>query len=1031
VIDKLVDFVTHERLIVIVLSLLLLGSSIYTFGHLNVEVYPDPSPPLIQVITQNPNWSAEEIERQLTVPLENELKGMPDMKNIRSISVFGLSTIYCYFNYGSEYFRDRQEVLNRMQAVTLPPGNQAEISPESPVGEIYRFQLVGERHTLMELKEAMDWIVVKKFKEIPGVVDVVSFGGPTKEYHVDLDPKKLLAFHLSVTQVMNALTNSNSNVGASYLELGGQSCNVRGIGLFKTTQDIESVMVAEKNGVPVYIRQLGEVRIGRKIPLGRVGRDDDPDIVEGMVLLRPGEKSLPVLKRIPPMITRLNSTILPKSMKIVTFYDRTDLISVTTHTVIHNLIGGIILVVFILFIFIGDVRASLVVAFTIPLTLAFTFLVMAARGESANLISMGAIDFGIIVEASIVMVENIYRHYTGMKISIENVRLVTFSAAKEVAVPIIFSTVILLVAFAPLFTMQGVEGKIFRPMAMTYGFALLGALLLSFTFSIVAASLFLRPRAHCQPFLMCLIARVYSWVLKGVLKMPALTVALSLVAVIGTAALIPSLGGEFMPKLEEGGLWVHGTLPTKITFRYACELTDQIRAIIKSYPEVKTVVSQLGRPDDGTDPTSFFNIEFFVCLKDRKEWPQGLTKNKLVEEMDTSLRQIPGVGFSFSQPIEDMVEEGMSGVKGGENAIKIVGGDLKTLNGLANRVLKVMEGVPGIKDMGILRELGQPNLIIRPDRNALARYGLQVGDVNGLIQTAVGGQAATQVLDGDRRFDLVVRFLPDYRMSIDAIGAIPVSTADGGFVPLRQVAEISQEVGASFVYRDNNERFIPIRFSVRGRDMVSTIDELGRKINGAIKMPEGYYFEWAGEFQEFNEANRRLMIMIPVSLVLIALLLYIAFRRISGVLLILGTVPLALIGGVLALYITKTNFSISAAVGFISLFGVSVLGGIILVSRINQLRAEGVPLEEAIHTGSELQLRPVLMVAMAAAFGLLPAAIATRIGSEIQQPLARVIVGGMITSPILTLIVIPALYRLVYRKHAQPQQIEQGSEEGR
>src|SRR3989454_1490697 len=1019
-IGKFIDFMLREKFLIIGFSILLLVGGLYAFNVLNIEAYPDPSPPTIEIIAQNAGWSAEEMERQITVPLETQLNGMPGLDHIRSISLFGLTDIKCYFRYETDYNFDRQEVLNRLQMAELPAGVEPKLSPTSAVGEIYRYQLVGDGQSLMDLKVAQDWILERQFKQVPGVIDVVSFGGGSKEFHIDLDPNKLIAFNISVPQVMNAVAQSNSNVGANYLEIGAQSYNVRGIGLFKDTEDIANVAVAAKNGTPIYVKQLGEVTIGAKVPLGKVGKDEQSDIVQGVVLMRRGEKSLPTLERVRQKVQALNNGILPQGMRIVPYYDRTNLINITTHTVTHTLIEGMVLVAFILLAFLGDLRASLVVALSIPLSLLFTFILMVLRGESANLISMGAIDFGIIVDASVVMVENICRHLAELGPSRRHIGqmkvLAVQLAAQEVSRPIFFSSAIIVAAFLPLFTMTGVEGKVFGPMALTYGFALTGALLLALTFSPVMASLVLKTRQEeKETFVIRGIRWVYTPLLRGVLAHPVATIAVAVLALGATLATVRFIGGEFMPKLEEGNLWVRATMPNTISYSYATQLSNQMRRVFAKYPEVISTVSQLGRPEDGTEATSYFNAEFFVNLKPREAWRQGLTKLALVRQIEEELRQIPGVDYNFSQTIQDNVEEAMSGVKG-ENSLKLFGDDLEKLEALAHQIEQVMRTVPGVADLSVFRSLGQPNLLIRANRQLAARYGVLPGDVNGTVQAAIGGQAVTQVLDGEKRFDVVVRFLPQYRDSIDTIATIPVSTPDGTYVPLKQVAEIVKQTGASFIYHEDNMRYIPVKFSVRGRDLQSTIAEAEAKITQQVRLPQGYRYAWAGEFQELQEAVRGLAIVVPVSLMLIFFLLYGAFGNLRDAFLLLGTVPLALLGGILSLLVTHTNFSISAAVGFISLFGVSVLGGVILMSRIKQLREqERLPLYEAISRGAELQLRPVLMAALAAAIGLLPASVATGIGSETQQPLARVVVGGMLPSAVLILLVLPAMYRLVYR----------------
>jgi cobalt-zinc-cadmium resistance protein CzcA len=1016
VVGKLIDFILREKLLIIAAALFLVIGGLYAFKVLNIEAYPDPSPPTIEVIAQNAGWSAEEMERQITVPVETQLNGMPGLDHIRSISLFGLTDIKCYFKYETDYNFDRQEVLNRLQMVDLPAGVQPQLSPTSAVGEIYRYQLVGNGHSLMDLKVAQDWILERQFKQVPGVIDVVSFGGDTKEFHIDLDPNKLIAFNVSVPQVMNAIAASNSNVGANYLEIGAQSYNVRGIGLFNSTEDIDNVAVAAKNGTPVYLKQLGEVSVGAKVPVGKVGKDEQSDIVQGVVLMRRGEKSLPTLELVRQKVDTLNHGILPEGMQIVPYYDRTKLIDITTHTVTHTLLEGMLLVALILLAFLGDLRASLVVALSIPLSLLFTFILMVIRGESANLISMGAIDFGIIVDASVVMVENIYRHLSEPNNPYRhNIHRTTVLAAQEVSKPIFFSSAIIVAAFIPLFTMTGVEGKVFGPMALTYGFALTGALLIALTFSPVMASLVLKPQAEeHETFVVRGIRSVYSRCLGGALTRPWITVGIAVLALVVTLSTLPFIGGEFMPKLEEGNLWVRASMPNTVSFSYARQLADQMRLTFKKYPEVTDVVSQLGRPDDGTDPTSYFNCEFFVNLKPRDQWRPGVDKPELVRQIEAELRQIPGVDYNFSQTIQDNVEEAMSGVKG-ENSIKLFGNNLEDLESSANKIAKVMGTVQGVEDLSVIGELGQPNLLIRVDRERAARYGILPNDVNGVVQAAVGGQSVTQVLDGERRFDVVVRFLPQYRENVDSISNIPISTADGGRIPLKQVADVVKQTGASFIYREDNARYIPVKFSVRGRDLQSTIAEAERKLSEQVQLPAGYHYEWAGEFQELQAAVARLEIVVPISLLIIFFLLYSAFRSITDAFLLIGTVPLALIGGLLSLLITQTNFSIAAAVGFISLFGVSVLGGVILVSRIQQLREEGVPLRDAVSRGSELQLRPVLMAALSAAIGLLPASVATGIGSETQKPLARVVVGGMLTSSVLILLVLPAMYLIVHR----------------
>ncbi len=1008
--NRLIEIVLRERILVIALAAALLAGGAFALKYLNIEAYPDPSPPLIEIIAQQPGYSAEEMERQITIPLETQLNGMRGLEHLRSVSLLGLTNIRCYFGYWTDYYFVRQEVLNRLSLTPLPAGVQPTLSPESAIGEIYRYELRGDGYSLMDLKTTQDWVLERQFKQVPGVIDVVGFGGQTKQFHVELDPNKLILFGVSVPDVMRAISNSNANVGANYLEIGQQSYNVRGIGLFRDTEDIGEVEVAERRGTPVYVKQLGEVNVGAKQPLGRVGRDYNPDIVQGVVLMRKGEKSRPTLEGVHKKVEALNNGALPKDMKIVPYYDRTDLIKITTRTVTTTLIKGMALVAFILLAFLGNLRAALVVAVSIPLSLMFTFIVMVIRGDSANLISMGAIDFGIIVDASVVMVENIVRHLGEASPFGADVRRIVAAAAREVVRPIFFATAVIVTAFLPLFTMTGVEGKIFGPMAMTYGLALSGALILALTFSPAMSSLALKPRpGEPETFLVRWIRAGYDRALRATLPRPAITVGLAMIALVAGGVMFSRLGGEFMPKLEEGNMYVRATMPNSISYSYASQLADQMRAIFKRHPEVTTVISQLGRPDDGTDPTSYFNCEFIVGLKPFDQWPRGRVKADLIKECNDELQRIPGVVFNFSQTIQDNVEEAMSGVKG-ENSIKLFGDDLEKLSATANRIRDVMAGIPGVADLGVFLELGQPNLLIRADREQAARYGILAGDVNATGQAAIGGQSVTQFLDGEKRFDVVVRFLPQFRQSVETISDIQIHSPEGKRLPLKQLAQIDKQTGAAFIYREDNKRYIPIKFSVRGRDLQGTIEDIQSRIQSQVKLPAEYHYEISGEFQELQQALGRLAITVPVSILIIFFLLYNTFRSLGDAALLLGVMPFAVTGGVFTLFITGTHFSISSAVGFLSLFGVYVLDGVILISQIKQLRQEGAPLREAVERGAELRMRPVLMTALAAAIGLLPASVATGIGSETQRPLARVVVGGILTSATVVLLVLPTIY---------------------
>ncbi len=1015
-IARIVEISLVQRFLLCTLGISLLFGGLYAFQLLDIVAYPDPSPPMVELITQYPGWSAEEIERQITIPIEVALNGAPGLTDIRSLSIFGLSDIKVYFDFGTDYFFDRQEVLNRLAMVTLPPGAQPTLSPWWAIAEIYRYELAGEHVSLTDLKTVQDWELRREFRRVPGVIDVTAFGGTTKEYHVDIDPGKLISYGVNLPQVMTALANSNANVGGNYLTVGAQNFNIRGLGLINSLADIENVVVAEKEGIPIFVKTLGQVSVGHRVRLGKVGIDDRDDVVEGVVLLQRGYKALSVLEGVRAKVQDLNTWKLPEGVKIKTFYDRTVLINTTVETVTDILISGMVLVFVILFLFLGHFRAAVIVALTIPLSLLFTFTMMVLIGQSANLISLGAIDFGIIVDATLIMVESIFYHLAhhrgpGLTPPQQIVR-----AARQVGRPIFFSTAIIVVAFIPLFTMTGVPGKIFAPMSITYGFALLGALLMAFTLAPVLCSLLLTgPISEQDTAVVRAVRRLYAGTLRWALSHKMVVVGFVLALFATALVALRLLGGEFMPALEEGNLWVRATMPVDISFDQAARLTTEIRHIFRQSPEVMTVVSQLGRPDDGTDPTSFFNAEFLANLKPHKEWRPGLTKEKLIAEIEARLQSIPGVIFNFSQVIQDNVEEAMSGVKG-ENSIKLFGTDLRVMEAKAVEIERVMRRVPGVKDLGIFRLMGQPNLLIEVDREASARYGLQVSDVNAVVQAAVGGQAVTKVYEGERLFDLVVRFLPEFRQDPEAIGNILVSTPNGARIPLKQLASITTQTGAFIIYRENNRRYIPIKFSVRDRDLASTVQEAQARLAKEVQLPERYAMEWAGQYDQLKDEQKRLTKVVPLSLVIVLVLLYTAFHSVKNALLVLVTVPFALIGGVLSLVATNTHFSISAAVGVISTLGVAILGGVLLISRIEDFRRSGMSLTESIMKGADVQMRPILMATLAAAIGLLPAAVATGIGSQAQRPLARVVVGGMLTAAVLILLVLPVLYDIVHQR---------------
>lgn len=984
-----------------------LALGVVMFLRLDIEAYPDPSPPLVEIITQNAAWSAEEMEQQVTVPIETTLNGVPHLAYIRSISIFGLSDVKMYFDFDSQYIQDRQEVLNRLEGLTLPSSLQPQLSPWSPIGEIYRFQLTGAGYSLNELKATADWLVRREIKQVPGIIDITTFGGTTREYQAEIDPNRLLQYNLNLPQVVSAVTSSNANAGGSYMSLGGQSVNVRGLGLLRNIPEMQHVLLAERNGAAVYLGDVADVHEGYEPRLGKVGIDKQPDIVEGIVLLQKGEQSLPALAKLHPKIQELNSKLLPAGMKLHTLYDRTDLIGVTTGTVRHLVLVGVGLVLLLLIAFLGDWRMSLIAALSIPVALLFAFGFMEAIGESANLISLGSIDFGILVDAVIIGLDHMYRRLQDRPDSQSHFDAIA-QATSETARPVLFSVLIIVVALFPLFTMSGVPGRIFGPMSVAYGFALLGAQIFAFVFAPVLASWGNARPQHKRTRVVKWLQRQYTRVLEFVLKYPGTVLGAGVLLLIVTIALVPVMGGEFMPKLEEGNLWVRATLPQDVSFETSSQLADEIRVDLMRYPAVTHVISQMGRPDDGTDTAGFNNIEFFVQLLPQSKWPSGLTKEKLINEMNSGLAKFPGAGFNFSQNIQDNVEEAMSGVKG-ENSLKLFGDDFDVLTDKAQEIAKVMGSVKGIEDLGVFRVNGQPNLLISIDRVAAGRYGIMAADLDAAVQAAIGGITSTQILQGDRRFDMVVRYQPQFRQDPEAIKNILLPTPDGTRVPLGQVAQVSVRNGAFMIYRENDRRYIPIKFSVRGRDLSSTMEEVQDKLERSIVLPKGYHYEWAGEYDSLKKEQRRLAIILPITLAIIILCLYLAFDSIRDALLVISILPVALTGGALALLVTGTPFSISAAVGFASAIGVSTLGALVFLSAIRRMQYEGLSSAHAISDGAMEEMRPVLMACLAAGLGLLPAAVSHGIGSQAQQPLARVVVGAMITTSIAILVLIPAL----------------------
>ncbi|HEX9490434.1 MAG TPA: CusA/CzcA family heavy metal efflux RND transporter [Stellaceae bacterium] len=1029
--NAILGIALRQRAIVLVLFLALLLSGLFAFMRLNIEAYPDPVPPLVDVVTQNSGQSAEEIERYITIPIEVQMAGIPHVSAVRTISLFGLSDVKVQFTYDFTYDQAEQWVINRLsQLPPLPNGAQPQISPESPIGEIYRYRLVGPPgYSVTDLKTIEDWVLARRFKAVPGVIDVVGWGGKTKTYDITVDLARLVNYGLTLPQLLQVLNNSNINVGGQTVNIGPQSAVVRGIGLVHSMDDMRKTMLTASNGTPVLLGDVATVTVGHAPRLGIAGRDDDDDIVQGIVLMRRGERSLPTLARVEAELEKLNSGgLLPPGARVEKIYDRRDLINVTTNTVLHNMLLGIVLIFLVQWAFLGNLRSAVIVAATIPFALCFAVDIMVLRGESANLLSVGAIDFGLVVDATVIMMENIFRHLAGAAATRpERVRRRTaaagaglpgrlgaiYVAAQEVSRPIFFSAAIIIAGFVPLFTLAGIEGHIFAPMARTYAYALLGGLIATFTASPALAALLLPDKVReTETIIIRGLRRLYRPVVAFALANRILTLGGAAMLVALAAITVPLLGLEFLPKLEEGNLWIRATLPPSISLEEGSGYVSRMRAVIKGFPEVETVISQHGRPDDGTDATGFFNAEFYVPLKPVDEWPGGIDKPALTQKVAQALgSQFPGVAFNFSQNIEDNVEEAASGVKG-ENSVKLFGPDLATLEKTADKIKQVMATVPGVTDLAVLSSLGQPTIRIDIDRARAARYGLTPGDVNATIQAAIGGQAAGDLYEegSDRHFPMVVRLAPRYRQSLAAIRDISVGVpgANGVVqVPLSEVARIDLVSGASFIYRGQQERYIPIKFSVRGRDLGSAVRDAQDRVARGVEMPGGYRLEWVGEFGNLEDALHRLGIVVPLSICLIAVLLYFNFGSLRDTLLAASVIPMALIGGVFALYLTGTAFSVSAAIGFIALFGIAAMDGIIVLAYFNGLVDAGVERTQAILRTGEVQMRPVVMTCIAACAGLLPAAVSTGIGAQVQRPLALVVVGGMILAPILILIVLP------------------------
>jgi cobalt-zinc-cadmium resistance protein CzcA len=1044
-IQTLVDFALNNRFLVLAVALVLLLWGGVSFHQLPVEAYPDVADNYVEIITQWPGISAEQVEQQVTIPLEVVMNGIPHVTHLRSFSLFGLSDLKLIFDDEEENAWNRERVLERLSQVTLPPGIVPQMGTDwSPVGQIYFFTLrsTNPDYDVMDLKSIEDWVIEKNFKAVPNVVDVSSFGGPTREYQVRVDPNKLIAYGLSLAQVEQQLTNNNANAGGSFIESGLQQLNIREVGLVRNVRDIANTVLITKSGTPLRVRDIAVVSQGPKIRLGQFGRAihredgvviDNDDVCSGIVLLRKGADAQTVLKGIHEKVEELNNFLLPPGVKVVPFLDRSDLLHYTTHTVLHNLTEGIFLVIIILFLFLGNVRGAVIVALTIPFSLLFAATCLRLKGIPANLLSLGALDFGMVVDGAVVMVENIIRHLgnpeRSYKTPMERVR----EAAHEVQRPVFYAIAIIITAYLPIFTLQRVEGRLFKPMAWTVAFALLGALLFSVLVAPVLSSFFFRKDAReWHNPVMEYLKRLYREAVRWAIGHRLVTVGVAVFGFLVATYLMVSgvVGSEFLPHLDEGALWVRGTLAPSTGPTEGTRLTNQTRTLLCSFPEVTRCTSQVGRPDDGTDTTGFFNTEYFVDLKPKEQWRPVFHEDKeqLVAAMQHELDKTPGVLWNFSQPIADNMEEAVSGVKG-QLATKVYGDDLSVLEEKANQIVNAMRQVKGIEDLGVFQVLGQPNINVEVDRTLASRYQINVADVQDAVQTAVGGTALTQVLQGEQRYDLVMRYLPQYRDTKEAIENIRLLSPSGERVSLAQLCKIEQRDGASEIYREGNQRYIAIKYSVRGRDLGSAVEESINRVSAQVQLPRGYHIDWEGEYESEKRAEERLFVVVPLTILLIFLILYAMFRSFKWALLILANVTLAPVGGLLALLITGTHFSVSSGVGFLALFGVSVQTGVIMLEYINQLRAGGHSIENSAIGGAVLRLRPIMMTMLVATFGLLPAALSHAIGSDSQRPFAIVIVGGLISDLVMSIFLLPTLYVWVARDGDKLPQPEQGFEE--
>jgi cobalt-zinc-cadmium resistance protein CzcA len=1032
--NRIVELALHQRMLVLALLIGLIFAGLLAFINLNIEAYPDPVPPMVEVVTQSNGVSAEEIERNVTTPIEVAIAGLPHLTAVRSISLFGLSDVRIQFSYDVTFREAEQMVLGRLSQVQMPPGVQPLISPTSPVGEIYRYRITAPSgYSVMDLKTLQDWVLQRRFKRIPGVVDVTGWGGKLRTYEVRLDRDRLIAHGVTVPQVLAAIGKSDGNVGGQTINFGEQAAIVRGIGLIQSVDAIRNVMVGTAGGTPILLRDVGRIEIGNTPRLGIAGEGKDDDIVMGIVLMQRGAQSLPTIKSVEQEVATINAGgVLPPGVRLERIYDRADLISVTTHTVMHNLLAGVLLIFALQWLFLGNLRSAFIVAMTIPFALSVAVLILTLQGESANLLSVGALDFGLVVDASVIMVEAIFRRMVERSHNISTGHLqathanrisAILHASSDVSRGIFFAAAIIIASFLPLFTLTGVEGHIFGPMAKTYAYAIAGGLVAAFTISPTLSALLLPDKlSEVDTWIVRQIRRFLEPAVSFTLANRIVTFGVTGVVLLVSIIAVPSLGVEFLPHLEEGNLYIRASLPASSSLEAGHPTVDGIRRIVASYPEVDRVVSTHGRPDDGTDPTGFFNAEFYAPLKSADTWPSGVTKSKLTGELQARLQaRYPGVEFEFSQYIEDNVDEASSGVKGA-NSIKIFGPDLGTLEKLAFQIQAQMSHVRGIADLGVSNSLGQPTVQIEIDRLAAARYGLTPDDINATVAAAIGGQSGGDLYEKstDRHFPIVVRLNPGQRNDIEALNRITVgapSPTGTGLVqvPLSEVAKVRLTSGASFIYREHQERYTPIKFSVRGRDLGGAVADVRARIARAVVLPAGYHLEWAGELGNLTSAIARLEVVVPASLLLILVLLYANFGSVRDTILAFSAIPMALVGGILALALTGTAFSISAAIGFVALFGIAVMDGILLVSTFNQQLNEGLERELAMAEAIRHTMRPIVMTCLAAAIGLLPAAVSSGIGSQVQKPLALVVVGGMTLAPLLILTVLPVLIMCLSR----------------